>query len=53
VQQANAIVAAMRQVELMIIEDHLNAGMGFAVKSNDIDAAMKDMMSVLRAAVRR
>ena len=53
VQQANAIVAAMRQVELMIIEDHLNAGMDFAVKSKDIDAAMKDMMSVLRAAVRR
>ena len=40
VQQANAIVAAMRQVELLIIEDHLNAGMDFAVKSRDIDAAM-------------
>jgi len=53
VQQANAIVAAMRQVELLIIEDHLNAGMDFAAKSRDIDAAMKDMMAVLRAAVRR
>ena len=53
VQQANAIVAAMRQVEIMIIEDHLNAGMDFAVKSKDIDAAVKDMMAVLRAAVRR
>ena len=53
VQQANAIVAAMRQVELLIIEDHLNAGMNFAVKSKDIDAAVKDMMAVLRAAVRR
>ena len=53
VQQANAIVAAMRQVELMIIEDHLNASIDFAVKSKDIDAAMRDMMSVLRAAVRR
>ena len=40
VQQSNAIVAAMRQVELMIIEDHLNAGMRFAVKSEDIDAAV-------------
>jgi CsoR family transcriptional regulator, copper-sensing transcriptional repressor len=53
VQQANAIVAAMRQVELLIIEDHLNAGMDFAVKSKDIDSAVKDMMAVLRAAVRR
>ena len=53
VQQANAIVAAMRQVELLIIEDHLNAGMEFAVKSKDMDAAVKDMMAVLRAAVRK
>jgi CsoR family transcriptional regulator, copper-sensing transcriptional repressor len=53
VQQSNAIVAAMRQVELLIIEDHLNAGMHFAIQSEDIDAAVKDMMAVLRAAVRR
>ena len=53
VQQANAIVAAMRQVELLIIEDHLNAGMDFAVKSQDVDAAVKEMMTVLRAAIRR
>jgi DNA-binding FrmR family transcriptional regulator len=53
VQQANAIVAGMRQVELLIIEDHLNAGMDFAVKSKEIDAAVTDMMTVLRAAVRR
>jgi DNA-binding FrmR family transcriptional regulator len=53
VQQANAIVAAMRQVELLIISDHLNAGMDFAVKSHDVEAAVKDMMAVLRAALRR
>jgi DNA-binding FrmR family transcriptional regulator len=53
VQQANAIVAAMRQVELLIIEDHLTAGMDFAVKSHDVGAAVQDMMAVLRAAVRR
>jgi CsoR family transcriptional regulator, copper-sensing transcriptional repressor len=53
VQQANAIVAGMRQVELLIIEDHLNAGMDFAVKSKEIEAAVRDMMVVLRAAVRR
>src|SRR6201990_50897 len=53
VQQANAIVAAMRQVELLIIEDHINGGMDFAVQSKDVDAAVKDMMTVLRAAIRR
>jgi CsoR family transcriptional regulator, copper-sensing transcriptional repressor len=53
VQQANAIIAGMRQVELLIIEDHLNAGMDFAVKSKEINAAVRDMMTVLRAAVRR
>ena len=53
VQQANAIVAAMRQVELLIISDHLNAGMDFAVKSQDVEGAVKDMMAVLREALRR
>jgi DNA-binding FrmR family transcriptional regulator len=53
VQQANAIVAAMREVELLIISDHLSAGMEFAVESKDKDAAVKDMMNVLRAAVRK
>jgi DNA-binding FrmR family transcriptional regulator len=53
VQQANAIVAAMREVEMLIIADHLNAGMDFAVKSQNVDAAVKDMLAVLRAALRR
>jgi CsoR family transcriptional regulator, copper-sensing transcriptional repressor len=53
VQQANAIVAAMREVELLIISDHLEAGMTFAVESKDKDAAVKDMMAVLRSAIRK
>lgn len=53
VQQVNAIVAAMREVELMIISDHLQAGMDFAVESKDKEAAVKDMMNVLRSAVRK
>ena len=52
IQQANAIVAAMREVELLIISDHLEAGMEFAVDSKDKDAAVKDMMTVLRSALR-
>jgi DNA-binding FrmR family transcriptional regulator len=53
VQQANAIVAAMREVELLIISDHLEAGMDFAVESKDSAAAVKDMMVVLRSAIRK
>jgi CsoR family transcriptional regulator, copper-sensing transcriptional repressor len=53
VQQANAIVAAMREVELLIISDHLEAGMEFAVRSKNTDAAVKDMMTVPRSAVRK
>jgi DNA-binding FrmR family transcriptional regulator len=53
VQQANAIVSAMREVELLIISDHLDAGMEFAVKSKNKDAAVKDMMAVLRSAIRK
>ena len=53
IQQANAIVAAMREVELLIISDHLEAGMEFAVESKDKAAAVKDMMAVLRAAIRK
>ena len=30
-----------------------NAGMDFAVKSQDVEGAVKDMMAVLRAALRR
>jgi hypothetical protein len=49
VQRANAFVAAMREVELLIISDHLQAGTDFAVKFKDL----KDMMNVLRSAIRR
>lgn len=53
VQQANAIVAAMREVELLIISDHLEAGMEYAVESKDTGAAVNDMMAVLRSAIRK
>lgn len=53
VQQANAIVAGMREAELLIISDHLEAGMEFAMKSKNKAAAVKDMMAVLRAAIRK
>jgi len=53
VQQANAIIGAMREVELLIISDHLGAGMEFAVGSKNTEGAVKDMMAVLRAAIRK
>jgi CsoR family transcriptional regulator, copper-sensing transcriptional repressor len=52
VQQANAITAGVREVALMIMEQHLAAGLEFAVESEDLPATMKDLMAVLRTAMR-
>ncbi len=53
VQQANAIIAGVREVALMIMAQHLSAGLEFAVESKDVAAAMNDLMMVLRAAMRQ
>jgi DNA-binding FrmR family transcriptional regulator len=53
VQQANAIAAAIREFILLVIGDHLTAGVDFVVKEGDGAAAIKDMMLVLRAALRQ
>ena len=53
VQLANAIIAAVREVALMIMGQHLKAGVEFAVESNDAPAALEDLMAVLRAAMRQ
>ena len=53
VQLAQAIIAAIREVALMIMAQHLSAGLEFAVESNDVPAAMQDLMAVLRAAMRQ
>jgi DNA-binding FrmR family transcriptional regulator len=53
VQQANAITAAVREVVLLIISQHLTAGIDFAVKSKDQPGAISDMIGVLRAAMRQ
>jgi DNA-binding FrmR family transcriptional regulator len=52
VQQAAAMIAAIREVALLIMEQHLAAGLAFAAESRDGPAAMEDMMAVLRAALR-
>jgi len=53
VQQANAIVAAMRELTLLISSQHLTAAVEFAITDGDSEAAIKDMMAVLRAALRQ
>ncbi len=53
VQQANAITAAIREVALLVISDHLTASVGFAVQARDGEAAVEEMVAVLRAALRR
>jgi DNA-binding FrmR family transcriptional regulator len=52
VQQSNAITAGVREVAMMIMEQHLAAGLEFAIESRDVPAALADLMAVLRAAMR-
>ena len=52
VQQANAVTAAMREVALLILSSHLDAGVDYAVKSGDGDKIVAEVSSVLRAALK-
>lgn len=52
VQQANAVAAAVREVALMILTSHLDAGVAYAVSSGEVEAATAEVSSVLRAALR-
>ena len=52
VQQANAIMAAVREVALLIMQDHLTAGIAFAASTDRTEDAIQDIMKVLRAAAR-
>ncbi len=53
VQQANAVAAALREVSMMEISDHLRAAVEFAVEESDGREAVREMTSVLRAAMRQ
>ena len=52
-QQINAIVAAMREVSLLIVSQHVSAGLDRAVKEGDIDAGVEEIRGVLRALLRQ
>jgi len=45
--------AAVREVALLIIQDHLTAAVEHAVRSGDGENSIKEMIGVLRAAMRQ
>lgn len=52
VQQVNALTAASREISLLVLEDQLRATVADAVKENDGEAAIREMITVLRKALR-
>ncbi len=53
VQQINALTAAAREVALIALEDHLRGCVTDAIKDDDGDAAIKEMVTVLGKALRQ
>ena len=52
IQQINAVTAALREVALLIIGQHVAQGVEIAVSEHDGAQAIEDVMRVLRAAMR-
>lgn len=53
VQQINALSSAAREVALLLMEDHLRGCVDAAIKEDKGDAAMREMITVLRKALRQ
>ena len=53
VQQINALSSAAREAALLLIEDHLRGCVETAIKEDKGEAAVKEMITVLRQALRR
>ena len=53
VQQINALTAAAREVALIVLEDHLKGCITEAVRRDDGEAAIKEMVTVLGKALRQ
>ena len=51
-QQINAITAAMREVSLLIVSQHVTAGIDRAVKEGDVEAGVEEVRVVLRTLMR-
>lgn len=52
VQQINALTAAAREVELLVLEDHLRGCVTEALRGDDGEAAIKETVQVLRKTLR-
>lgn len=52
-QQVNAVVAAMREVALLISGQHMAAGIECAIRATDPAAVLEEVKSVLRSAIRQ
>ncbi|MEX6508271.1 metal-sensitive transcriptional regulator [Jiella sp. M17.18] len=52
VQQINAMTAALREVALLIISQHVSCGIHIAVEDDHRELAVEDVMRVLRSAMR-
>jgi DNA-binding FrmR family transcriptional regulator len=53
VQQINALSSAAREVALIVLEDHLRGCVESAIKEDKGEAAIKEMITVLRQALRQ
>ncbi|WP_348272280.1 metal-sensitive transcriptional regulator [Methylobacterium sp. UNC378MF] len=51
IQQIRAMTAALREVGLLIIDQHVNEGLRLAARGQDREAVMADLLRVLRAAM--
>ena len=52
-QQVNAVVAAIREVALIISSQHMTAGLKHASESDDPDIVLEEVNGVLRSAIRQ
>ena len=52
VQQVNALTSAAREVSLLVMESHLRATITEAIQSHDGESAIREMVDVLRKALR-
>ena len=51
-QQLNAAVAALREVAVLLATEHVEAASRAALEMEDPDVALRDVVAVLRAALR-
>ena len=52
VQHITAVTSALREVALLIISQHVAQGVQLAVREQESDGAVEDVMRVLKAAMR-